>query len=96
MKRILTLASAGLVATGLAMFPVSVFAQPNAVTGADTKAPATAPVSGHDAKSTDAGKTAVKDKAGMKDAVKADTAKSSSAKVGTAPATTGTPAKTGG
>jgi hypothetical protein len=84
------------------MSPVSVFAQPNA--GTDTKAPATTPVAGHDAKSTgagdakstDAGKDAVKGKTGTTDAAKAGTAKSSSAKAGTTPATTGTPAKTGG
>ena len=34
MKRLLTLGSAGLLATGLAIFPVSVFAQPNAATAA--------------------------------------------------------------
>ena len=50
MKRLLTLASAGLFATGLAIFPVSVFAQPNATAGTDTKAQMTAPVAGHDAK----------------------------------------------
>ena len=50
MKRLLTLASAGLFATGLGIFPVSVFAQPNATAGTDTKAQVTAPVAGHDAK----------------------------------------------
>jgi hypothetical protein len=102
MKRLLTLASGGLFATGLAIFPVSVFAQPNAATGVEKKAPIAAPMAGHDMKSVPAGKEALsKDAAkpapAIKDADKATTAKAGSvttpAPVGT---TTGTPAKVGG
>jgi hypothetical protein len=99
MTRLLTLASTGLFAAGLAIFPVSVFAQPNAATGTDTKPAATAPVAGHDVKTT-APVTAHDTKAAMpaKDAAKgaavvkpADT-KTSAVK----PATGSTPAKVGG
>jgi len=99
MTRLLTLASTGLFAAGLAIFPVSVFAQPNAATGTDTKPATTAPVAGHDAKTT-APVAAHDTKAAMpaKDAAKgaavvkpADT-KTSAVK----PATAGTPAKVGG
>lgn len=106
MKRLLTLASAGLFATGLAIFPVSVFAQSNAPATSDTKAQTTAPVTGHDAKPVPAGKEAagkdatkpatVSPAAVSKDATKAATAKAGSVKVGTTPAPTSTPAKVGG
>ena len=111
MKRLLTLASAGLFATGLAIFPVSVFAQSNAPATSDTKAQTTAPVTGHDAKPVPAGKeaagkdatkpatvspAAVSPAAVSKDATKAATAKAGSVKVGTTPAPTSTPAKVGG
>jgi hypothetical protein len=109
MKRLLTLASAGLFATGLAIFPVSVFAQPNAATGVEKKAPIAAQVTGHDMKSIPAGKEALsKDAAkaapASKDAAKSATAKAGSVKAATAPAhggtpvgsSTGTPAKVGG
>ncbi len=49
MKRLLTLASTGLFATGLAILPVSVYAQPNAVT---TPAPVVSPVVSHETKPT--------------------------------------------
>lgn len=99
MTRLLTLASTGLFAAGLAIIPVSVFAQPNAATGTDTKPATTAPVAGHDVKTT-APVAAHDTKAAMpaKDAAKgaavvkpADT-KTSAVK----PATAGTPAKVGG
>jgi hypothetical protein len=38
MKRLLTLASTGLFATGLAVLPVTGFAQPSAIMGTDAKA----------------------------------------------------------
>ena len=37
MKRLLTLATTGLFATGLAVLPVTVFAQPSATAGTDAK-----------------------------------------------------------
>ena len=88
MTRLMTLASTGLFATGLAIFPVSVFAQPNAATGTDTKAQAAAPVAGHDAKTSMPAKAAAKDKP----AVKTDTTKTSAVK----PDPAGAPAKVGG
>lgn len=101
MKRLLTLASAGLFATGLAIFPVSVFAQPNAATGTDTKAQTTVPVTGHDAKQVPASKAALskdaaKSPAVSKDADKVDAAKAGSVKAGStaAPISTSTPAST--
>ena len=101
MKRLLTLASAGLFATGLAIFPVSVFAQPNATVGTDTKTQTTAPVTGHDSKPVPAGKEAsgkdaAKTPAVIKDAAKADAAKAGSVKTGTTPAPTSPPPQVGG
>ena len=109
MKRLLTLASAGLFATGLAIFPVSVFAQPNATAGTDTKAQMTAPVAGHDAKTVPshdakvvptgkeaASQDAAKAKPPTKDADKAGIATSGSVKAVTPAAPTSTPAKVGG
>ncbi len=89
MTRLPTLATAGLFAAGLAIFPVSVFAQPNA------------PMAGHDTKSVPAGKQvlskdAAKPAPASKDAAKAATAKDTTAKAGSAKAATSTPAKVGG
>ncbi|MEI7710985.1 MAG: hypothetical protein WCI94_06105 [Rhodospirillales bacterium] len=93
MIRLSTLASVGLFATGLAIFPVSVFAQPNAATGVEKKAPVAAPMAGHDTKPIAAGKEALgKDAAKpapiAKDAAKSGIAKDGIAKDGTAKATT--------
>ena len=55
MNRLLTLASSGLFATGLMILPVTVFAQPNASTGASTGTTAgvvTSATGGHDVKAT--------------------------------------------
>lgn len=98
MNRLLTLASSSLFATGLAILPVSVFAQPNATSGTDAKAgiPA-AQVSGHDAKATIAtapAKPAVHDaKVATAPVTAKDAGKASPTKVTTAPVT---PAPSGG
>ena len=110
MTRLLTLASTGLFAAGLAIIPVSVFAQPNAATGTDTKPATTAPVAGHDVKTTapvaahDTKATApvaghdAKTAMPAKDAAKgAAVVKPADTKTSAVkPATAGTPAKVGG
>ena len=98
MNRFLTLASSSLFATGLAILPVSVFAQPNATPGNDAKAGTpTAQVTGHDTKATIAA-APVKPAAHDAKVVTApvtgkDAGKANSTKVTTAPVT---PAPSGG
>ena len=82
---------------------MSVFAQPNAATGVDKKAPIAAPVTGHDTKPIAAGKEALSKDAAKPAPIAKDAAKAGIAKDGTAKATTatpststGTPAKVGG
>ena len=75
MNRLLTLASTGLFATGLAILPLSV----NAATVTETKPPVTAPVAGPDGKAA----PVVKSDTTAKDATKPNTAT-------TAPVTTTT------
>ena len=50
MNRLLTLASTGLFAGGLAILPVSVFAQPSSAAGTDGKTGTTTQVTGQDGK----------------------------------------------
>jgi hypothetical protein len=105
MKRLLTLASTGLFATGLAVLPVTVFAQPGPTPGTDAKPGTAAHAMTNDTKASDAkmgdAKTGdakmgdAKAVTGHKDSgATKDAAKVTGAKLGSAPAS-GT-AKTAG
>ena len=78
MKRLLTLATTGLFATGLAVLPATVFAQPGATMGTDAKL-STAP---HSATSGAKVAPAKKDRVATKDSAKATGAKLSTAPTG--------------
>jgi hypothetical protein len=100
MKRLLTLATTAMFTTGLAVLPVTVFAQASAPVGADAKAGTSRSVA-NDAKVTPANKDSAamgnKDSVapGNKDGTATkDSAKVTGPKVGTAP--TGGAAKTTG
>jgi hypothetical protein len=85
MKRLLTLATTGFLATGLAVLPVTVFAQPSATMGTDAKATTPSHSATSDSKVAPANKDSVATK---------DSAKATGPKLGTAP--TGSTAKTTG
>jgi hypothetical protein len=85
MKRLLTLATTGLFATGLAVLPVTVFAQPTATPGTDAKSATTSHSMPSDAKTT----PATKDGTANKDAGKMTGSKSGTAPAGSAAKTTG-------
>jgi hypothetical protein len=85
MKRLLTLATTGMFATGLAVLPVTVFAQPSATVGADVKASTSSHSVTSDAKVAPGNKDSVATK---------DSAKVTGTKLSTAP--TGGAAKTTG
>lgn len=88
MNRLLTLASTGLFATGLAILPLSV----NAATATETKAPVTAPVAGADGKAAPVAKPVTV----AKDATKPNTATTAPATTAPATAATTAPATAGG
>jgi hypothetical protein len=86
MKRLFTLATTGLFATGLAVLPATVFAQPAATAGTDAKPGTSSHSVTGDAKVApvhkDAGATKDATKDAMKDATKDATATKDPAKVG--------------
>jgi len=77
MKRISTLATTGLFTAGLAVLPMTVFAQPSAPSGTDTKAATTSHSMPSDAKATPSNKDSATTK---------DSGKVTGPKVGSAPA----------
>jgi hypothetical protein len=85
MKRLLTLATTGLFATGLAVLPVTVFAQPTATPGTDAKSATASHSMPSDAKMT----PATKDGTAGKDTSKVTGSKSGTAPAGSAAKTTG-------
>jgi hypothetical protein len=76
MKRLLTLAATGMFATGLAVLPVTVFAQPSATVGTDAKPTTSTHTVTNDAKVAPGNKDAGATK---------DSAKTTGTKLSTAP-----------
>ena len=92
MKRLLTLTTTGLFATGLAVLPVTVFAQPTATPGTDAKSSTASHSMPSDAKSM----PATKDGTAGKDSAKMTGSKSGTAPAGSAAKTMGSHDKGGG
>jgi hypothetical protein len=85
MKRLLTFATTGLLATGLAVLPVTVFAQPSATMGTDAKPTTSTHSATNDAKVAPGNK----DSSATKDSAKSTATKLSTAPTGGAAKTTG-------
>jgi hypothetical protein len=85
MKRLLTLATAGMLATGLAVLPATVFAQSSATMGADAKPTTSTHSATNDAKVVPANK----DRGATKDSAKTTATKLSTAPSGGAAKITG-------